>query len=188
MFTLCGDPFNAGLTFHKQPTTPTMSTPLVSRSLPKPHVSRVLKKYKKFLRSCYKARPLAQADKYIPTLKVPYINLAMVSKEEYSPKQRDEFTRHTLHGGVDEILKKKTPINIEDLLTPEGSHEPVRFILVEGPPGIGKSTFAWELCRRWDKIKGLSDYHTIVLLRLREKWVLNAVSLPELFRYQSDPD
>ena len=74
--------------------------------------------------------------------------------------------------------------------TAEGqrSGKPVRFLLVEGPPGIGKSTFAWELCRRWDEIENLRDYHTVVLLKLREKWVLNATSLSDLFRYPSNPN
>ena len=74
--------------------------------------------------------------------------------------------------------------------TAEGqrSGKPVRFLLVEGPPGIGKSTFAWELCRRWDEMESLRDYHTVVLLKLREKWVLNATSLSDLFRYPSNPD
>ena len=159
----------------------------VETSSPQPHVSHVLKKYKKYLQSWYKARPLAQADKFLPTLKVPYINLAMVSKEECSPEQRDEFTRQTLHGGVDQILKNKTPVSIDDLLTPEKTDKPVRFILVEGPPGIGKSTFAWEVCRRWDELESFKGYHAVVLLKLREKWVLNATSLPELFRYQIKP-
>ena len=35
----------------------------------------------------------------------------------------------------------------------EDEKETLRFILVEGPPGIGKSTFAWEVCRRWDEIE-----------------------------------
>ncbi|CAI8025772.1 NACHT, LRR and PYD domains-containing protein 10, partial [Geodia barretti] len=48
-----------------------------------------------------------------------------------------------------------------------------------------KSTFAWEACRRWDE--SLRYYHTLVLLKLREKWVLNATSLSDLFRYPDQP-
>ena len=155
----------------------------VSQSVLQPSISPVLKKYRTYLQSCYEARPIASADKYLPTLDAPYINLAIVSK---SLEQSDEFTRQTLHGGVDQILKNKAPVNIEGLLTPEDSGRPVRFILVEGPPGIGKSTFAWEVCRRWDKLESLRDYHTVVLLKLREKWVLNATSLSDLFRYPSE--
>ena len=145
----------------------------------------MLTKYKKYLQAYYNARVLAPADKYLPTLHTPYINLAMISRGR---GERDEFTLKTLHGGVDQILESKSPINIEDLLSSCSSGEPVRFLLVEGPPGIGKSTFAWELCRRWDEIESLRDHHTVVLLKLREKWVLNATSLSDLFRYPSNPD
>ena len=148
----------------------------------------MLTKYKKYLQSYYNARVLATADKYLPTLHTPYINLAMISRGRHDRGERDEFTLKTLHGGVDQILKSKSPINIEDLLSSGSSEEPVRFLLVEGPPGIGKSTFAWELCRRWDEIESLRDYHTVVLLKLREKWVLNGTSLSDLFRYPSLPE
>ena len=148
----------------------------------------MLTKYKKYLQSYYNARALAKADKYLPTLHTPYINLAMISRGRHDRGERDEFTLKTLHGGVDQILESKSPINIEDLLSFGSSVKPVRFLLVEGPPGIGKSTFAWELCRKWDEIESLRDYHTVVLLKLREKWVLNATSLSDLFRYPSLPE
>ena len=160
-----------------------------SQLVPQPGLSPVLAQYKSYLQSCYKARALAPADKYLPTLQAHYINLAMIKRGHHGSDARDEFTRRTLHGGVDQILATKTPINIEDLLVPEeGSSDPVRFILVEGPPGIGKSTFAWEVCRRWDEIESLRNYHTVVLLKLKEKWVLNATKLSDLFRYPFLPE
>ena len=160
-----------------------------SQSVPQSGLSPVLAQYKSYLQSCYKARALAPADKYLPTLQAPYINLAMIKSGYQGSDARDEFTRRTLHGGVDQILASKTPIDIEDLLVPEeGSSDPVRFILVEGPPGVGKSTISWEIGRRWDEIESLRDYHTVVLLRLREKWVLNAASLSDLFRYPGQPE
>ena len=162
-------------------TSGTLSFLEVSQPVP------VLARYKEYLQSCYNARALAAADKYLPTLKAPYINLAMIRRGVYDFDRRDEFTRMTLHGGVDEILESKVPMSIGDLLMPE-MEEAVRFILVEGPPGIGKSTFAWEVCRRWDEIESLRDYQTVVLLKLREKWVLNAVSLSDICRYPSHPD
>ena len=166
----------------KSSTSQALSSQEVSQSVLRSSLSPVLEKYKQYLQSCYNARVLAPADKYLPTLESPYINLAMIKRGGYNHEERDEFTRRTLHGGVDQILENKTPINIEDLLTPEDSKRPIKFILVEGPPGIGKSTFAWEVCRRWDEIESLRDYHTVVLLKLREKWVLNATSLSDLFR------
>ena len=151
--------------------------------------SLVLLEYRKYLQSYYKARNLAAADKYIPTLDTPYISLAIVTSHYSNQVESDEFTKATLHGGVDQILKIKKPIVFQDLLTPsEGSNKSVRFILVEGPPGIGKSTFAWEVCRRWEDIPSLKAYDAVVLLKLRERWVLNATSLAELFRYPGEPE
>ena len=168
--------------------TAVTSAKAVSQPVPQSGLSPVLAEYKKYLQPCYNARVLAPADKYLPTLDTLYINLAMIIRGRHDRGERDEFTLKTLHGGVDQILESKSPINIEDLLSSGSSGKQVRFILVEGPPGIGKSTFAWEVCRRWDEIESLRDYHTLVLLKLREKWVLNATSLSDLFRYPFQPE
>ena len=62
-----------------------------------------------------------------------------------------EFRQLTIHGSIDDILEWKAPIRIEDILKPNivcnpMTHQleeyPVTQLLIEGAPGIGKSTFA----------------------------------------------
>ena len=44
--------------------------------------------------------------------------MTCISNTHYH-SERDDFTLKTQHGGVDQIIESKSPINIEDLLTPE---------------------------------------------------------------------
>ena len=60
-----------------------------------------------------------------------------------------------------------------------------RSIIVEGIPGIGKSTFSWHLGVSWAQKKILHDYHLVVLLRFRDETVQCAKCVPDLF-YRPD--
>ena len=82
----------------------------------------------------------------------------------------------TLHGGVDQILHDKAPIKIEDILTPRPG-ETLQCVLVEGAPGVGKTTLAWELSKQWGKGKGFQQFAIVMLFRLRDQTVQNANSL-----------
>ena len=105
----------------------------------------------------------------------------MVKKERVSKEEADEFTRATIHGDIDDIVRKKGSISMAQIATPNQRGVCPRFILVEGAPGVGKSTFAWKLCRKWSKGKILQHYRLVVLLRLREKKVGEARSVSDLF-------
>ena len=144
----------------------------------------MIARYADYLKAVYRTSPVAPDHKWPPTPSTQFINLAVVKKERVSRAESDEFTRQTLHGHIDEILKKKEPVSLEDVLKPEGQ-EDVRCVLVEGAPGVGKSTFAWEFCRRWDAMEALRKYSLVVLLRLREKRVQEATDLVQLF-YHDD--
>lgn len=107
-----------------------------------------------------------------------FINLALVNKEKQA-KKGDTFSRGTFHGGVDEIIAFKSPISMDSVLTLES-----QFVLVEGPPGIGKSTLCWELCRQWDTLGSLQGYGVVLLLKLRERRMHKASTLNDLFYYR----
>ena len=58
---------------------------------------------------------------------------------------------------------------------------------MEGAPGIGKSTLAWELCRKWEELSCMQQYSLVVLLRLREEEVQNIGNISQLFcQYESE--
>ena len=112
-----------------------------------------------------------------------YIKLAIVKKRKVSRAEADEFTRLTLQGDIDQILHEKEQIEMEQILK---ESDKTRLVLVEGAPGIGKSTLAWELCRQWENMESLKRFSLIVLLRLREEWVQNSAQISDLF-YHSNP-
>ena len=99
----------------------------------------------------------------------------------------DDFTKATLRGMSDDIFQKKKRIQFSDLDKTEYG-EPAQLVLVEGAPGIGKSTFAWEACRKWGAGEILQQYELMVLLRLREKRVQQAKTIADLFYYSRSAD
>ena len=115
-----------------------------------------------------------------------YNNLAAILKHRIPRDDADKFTIATLHDGIDEILAAKEPIQMEDVLKPLQCQSKINCILVEGPPGVGKSTFAWELCRKWEEIEDLKKFELVVLLRFRDKSVQDAENLRDLF-FHPDP-
>ena len=124
--------------------------------------------------------------KWPPTATKKYIHLAVVKKEEVSRQQADEFTKSTIHGNIDDICKKKQAVDFTQIGRKEDG-SPANLILIEGAPGIGKTTFSWKVCRKWAKGKILQEYGLVVLLRLRDKRVQEIKCVADLF-YHSDCD
>ena len=137
------------------------------------------KQYKQFLKKCYR-QPLPDEDKLHITASKRYIELAVISKKDITKKKADEFTKKSLHGLTEEILREKAPIELDHILKPREDSTPVRCVLVEGAPGIGKSTLAWEVCHKWEKLECVKQYELVVLVRLREKKAQEARCLGDL--------
>ena len=81
-----------------------------------------------------------------------------------------------------DIKKSNRTMHIDQVTQLSDESQP-KCILVEGAPGVGKSTFAWKLCRKWMKGKLLQHYKLVVLLRLRDKSVRDARNISDLFQY-----
>ena len=125
--------------------------------------------------------------KWPPTPSQVYINLACIDRKRVksNSKNYDELTKNMIeYGDVDVIRATKGPIDFHEIangIFKEGTGMPFRgLIIVEGAPGVGKSTFAREYCRRWERGEIAGQYQLVLLLRLRDSTISEAKSLNDL--------
>ena len=139
-------------------------------------------RYAEYIKGVYKRSPVLNNDKFPPTPSKKYVNLAVVNYDE-RPRDLDELKKCTLHGRIDDLLVNKTKIGMDEIVGLTDS-----LVLVEGPPGIGKSTLAWELCRGWDELPSMRRYSLVVLHRFRDKEVQEIKDASSLFPHPVDRD
>ena len=149
-----------------------------------------------YVKGKYSVKVVERDQKWSLSPTVEYINLACIDRKVVKSREYEDITRAMVQdGNVDTIQEKKGPIEFSEIA--EGIHLPSkapesqsdtkpvgdrRLILVEGAPGVGKSTFAWEFCRRWEKREIAQQYDLVLLLRLRDKGTRNATSLEQLIK------
>ena len=54
-------------------------------------------------------------------------------------------------------------------------------VLLEGAPGVGKTIFSWQYCKKWSMGEILQDHPLLLLLPLRDNNLKEAKSLSDLF-------
>ena len=135
-------------------------------------------RYASYLKSKYSKIRLVKSDKCPPTnFSEVFINLALVKKK--NPAETDMFS--FLQGDID---KRQDLIEMDNILE---ANDEARLVVVEGAPGIGKSTLAWELCRQWPTLESLKRFSLVVHHKLREEEVQSAVDISDLFPCKDDP-
>ena len=152
-----------------------------------------------YVKQKYSVKVVEKDKKWSLSPTVEYINLACIDRRCVKNKEYEDVTKAMVQdGNVDTIQEKKGPIQFSEIA--QGiylpSNAPVsesdskrvlddrRLILVEGAPGVGKSTFAWEFCRKWWLKKNVAQqYDLVLLLRLRDKGTRNARDLQQLISH-----
>ncbi len=108
----------------------------------------------------------------------PY-KLALITTGFFDFTSPNKYIRHTLRGDKDDIHCNKFATTLSTLgHHPNGS--PARLVLVEGAPGVGKTTFSLEACIKWANKELLKDTTILFLLPLRDFNVQNIHNLDEL--------
>ena len=117
-----------------------------------------------------------------PTRKI--FNLAIIKKEIVQRGFDDDFVRKTTKGQVDDILLKKSPIELKDVFK---NIEGVRkVILIDGAPGSGKSTLTVHICQRWSKGELFQEFIIVILVQLRDPVVQKAKTIVDLLPCRDD--
>ena len=113
--------------------------------------------------------------------------LAAVEKEKVERRKLDKFARSTLRGNHDDVMYSKHHMEEDEVGCPthwtdrkQPRLEP-RLILIEGAPGVGKTTFSHQFCYKWSQGQRLSKHKLLVLLPLRDKGVRSAKNVSDLF-------
>ena len=85
-----------------------------------------------------------------------------------------------LRGNVDNIMKTSRKIDVKDVLKCNDDNSPVK-VVVDGPPGVGKTTLCQKLCNMWAKneLKKCS-IDLVLLLPLRDDRITSAETIYDL--------
>ena len=143
-------------------------------------VSEVVSKYAKRLKELYSKRKMPDYLKGRQLQTANFISLALVSCEGVSKKEMDEFTRTVQDGDIDAIFKVKSPLEMKHIgKLRTGSL--ATCMLLQGGPGVGKSTLAWNLCREWVSGELFQEYSLVVFVPLRRKDIREAKDIKKLF-------
>ena len=119
--------------------------------------------------------------------RVRFINLALVKKQNVSEneKERDRFLKQTLHGSIDDIIRKKEDIKVDRIFSYKGE-DSRKLVLVEGAPGVGKTTLAIKLCSDWGRGSALQEFDLVLLIQLRRFQGMEKITLEDIIRVYLD--
>ena len=154
-----------------------------------PALQEPLARFTDYIKTIYNSSEVERDTnvvKWPPTPSKIFINLACIDRRSVGYSEYEEITKAMVQdGNVDVISARKGPIDFSEIgkgIPGKATSTDIerRVILVEGAPGVGKSTFAWEFCRRWERGEIAQDYQLVLLLRLRDERLSRAKSLSEL--------
>ena len=137
--------------------------------------------YQQYLKDLYSTKyPDYSKQQFTVNRPKHIVNLVLVHKEKnQGDKLQRECLLYQLHGNIDLIQQKKTPLT-KDQITVLASGATARRVLIEGAPGIGKTTLLWQLCHQWADGELLQQWELVILVQLRDKTTRTAQCLSDL--------
>ena len=117
------------------------------------------------MKAAYDLMSVIETNQWPPVTNHFYINLALITSQ-FMP-HGDTFSRATIRGSVDDVYKKKEPIEFDQVFPTKITSEKHYVTMIEGRPGCGKSTLITKVGKDWAEGEILTDIEIFVLVRLR---------------------
>ena len=140
-----------------------------------------LQKYKNNLITKYNDLKIPTADDFFECASSQYVSLLLVKVDKKGK------TEHNVSGELHEVLQsvacsEDDPQEIQPTLRDvlDVRNEQTKVILIEGGPGMGKSTLAVKMCQCWGTGGLLTSYDLVILLTLRDPQIQKSKSLHDL--------
>ncbi len=152
---------------------------------PTPDQKSALQVYVPLLKSRYQSNMPGCTIQFPRPPTHKYIHLSLIEREELEVGLAgQELVRLTVEGRVREILEKRTTVELKDLFKLDQKRKKV--ILIEGPPGSGKTTLSWHICHEWESGKLFTEFELVIYVQLRDPAIQNAQSIAELLPRRND--
>ena len=145
--------------------------------------------YAAFLKEKYQGLGISPDSEWPPSVGNQYIRLALIEHECRLPNENStrEIQEDLLRGRVDKVEGNKKAINISGIFAGPKQEGIGLRVLVDGAPGVGKTTLCRKISKDWACNGILSEYKLALLLNLRERQIAKAMSIRDFF-YTDDTE
>ena len=152
------------------------------------HVTPNMKFYQDHLKHKYNALEFASADEMLDCFSPQYIELILIKDNSKIPiRQR----RNTISRTGDKIagvgvkqVSDSEYVTLSEAL--DVKREKKKIVMIEGGPGMGKTTLAINICKCWAKDELLQGYDAVILLTLRDPEIQTSKTIGDLLLIPSD--
>ena len=150
-------------------------------------LSTGMSKYRQQLKSKYKKLSLSSPEELLECKSSHYVNSVLTKFDKKLRRESEEL----VSGHLNNIMMKSSrlssvdkPLILADVLNVK--EEENKVILIEGAPGMGKSTLAIKICKCWADGELLEEYDAVILLPLRNPKIQVAKSVKDLLLVLDD--
>ena len=147
-----------------------------------------MSKYRQQLKNTYDELSLGSPEELLECKSSRYVSLLLTKFDKKLKREREEL----VSGQLDNIIMRNIPLSsadtrpltIADVLNVK--EEKNKVILIEGGPGMGKSTLAIKICKCWADGELLEEYDAVILLPLRDPEIQAAKTIKDLLLILDD--